>query len=355
MATKEPAKIVEGSWNHRMDSEVTSSKVKRTVFKNYVNPWKSWTFPGLIDFIKLQRTFMFGERNLMKKPADQEELDENLPVVTPDWTSPPDDGIAVTWIGHASVLARFDGISVLTDPVFSNRCSPFSFAGPKRYRPAPCTVQELPHIDAVVISHAHYDHLDKHTVVDLNRKYGSNLRWFVPKGLRKWFESVGVTDVVELNWWDEEVLPNHDNVKFVFTPTQHWSNRGLHDSGSHLWGSWCVFGPNRSFFFAGDTGYCEAFQEIGKRYGPFDLSAIPIGAYEPRWFMGPQHVNPEEAVKIHQDVESKKTVGIHWGTFVLTTEHYMEPKTKLEEELVKQGLSEEDFFTLKHGETKYFS
>ncbi|XP_033102247.1 N-acyl-phosphatidylethanolamine-hydrolyzing phospholipase D-like [Anneissia japonica] len=351
MALKEP-KIVEGPWKHRMDSQVTSSRNKGTLFNNYDNPWKTWSFPGLFDLLKLQRTFIFGNNSIMRPPADKPELEKNLPVLKPDWTTQDGGGMELTWLGHATVLVRFDGISVLTDPVLGNRCSPFSFAGPIRYREAPCSVDDLPHLDAVVLSHAHYDHLDKQSVVDLNKKFGSELRWFVPLGLRNWFVKLGVQDVVELDWWDEERLPQHDNVKFAFTPTQHWSNRGLHDKGSHLWGSWCIFGPKHSFFFAGDTGYCEAFKEIGRRYGPFDLSAIPIGAYEPRWFMKPQHVNPEESVKIHQDVESKKSVGIHWGTFLLTNENYMEPKTKLEEEIIKQGLTIEDFFTLNHGETK---
>lgn len=220
----------------------------------------------------------------------QEELNRNLPVrkLNPDISNPPEEGIRITWLGHASVLTQFDHFSILSDPIFSDRCSPFSSLGPKRYRPPPCTVSELPKIDAVCISHNHYDHLDLQTVKDLNERFGEKLRWFVPNGLKKWMNDTGCVNVVEMEWWDEEVLEKKttsgDNVtmRFAFTPTQHWCNRGVFDMNRVLWGSWTVLGPRYRYYFAGDTGYCDGFKQIGHRYGPIDVAAIPIGAYEPR-------------------------------------------------------------------------
>ncbi|KAM7334103.1 hypothetical protein ACRRTK_007423 [Alexandromys fortis] len=215
--------------------------------------------------------------------------------------------------------------------------------------PPPCTISELPPIDAVLISHNRYDHLHYGSVLALNERFGSGLRWFVPLGLLDWMQKWGCEDVIELDWWEENFVPGHDKVTFVFTPSQHWCKRTL------LWGSWSVLGLWNRFFFAGDTGYCPGFKEIGKRFGPFDLAAIPIGAYEPRWFMKYQHVDPEDAVRIHIDIQTKRSVGIHWGTFALANEHYLEPPAKLKEALERYGLKTEDFFVLKHGESRYLN
>ncbi|XP_059140718.1 N-acyl-phosphatidylethanolamine-hydrolyzing phospholipase D-like [Physella acuta] len=139
-------------------------------------------------------------------------------------------------------------------------------------------------------------------------------------------------------------------IRIVSTPCQHWSQRSLNDIDKVLWTSWCVIGPKHKFYFAGDTGYYSGFKQIGKRYGPFTLSTIPIGAYNPRWFLAPQHVDPEEAVKIHMDIKSQTSIGIHWGTFKLSKEFYLEPRQKLAEEVEKQDLSPSSFITVHHGE-----
>lgn len=143
---------------------------------------------------------------------------------------------------------------------------------------------------------------------------------FFSNRLSSWFEAAGCENVVELDWWEENCVPEKGHVSFVFTPAQHWSKRTLNDDNKSLWGGWAVIGPKHKFYYSGDTGYCPVFRDIGRNYGPFDACAIPIGAYEPRWFMRAQHVNPEEAVKIHQDVKSKFTIAIHWGTFALANE-----------------------------------
>lgn len=232
-----------------------------------------------------------------------------------------------------------DGVTFITDPIFSERASPSQMVGPKRYRDCPISVNELPVLDAVIISHTHYDHLDLNTVTSLNNRFGTDLRWYVPLGLAGWMSSVGVDNVVELDWWEESFLtPNisthspevvaedqrsgsaDSDVTFVFTPAQHWSKRTVSDDNKVLWGSWAVIGPRHRFFFAGDTGFCPVFKQIGAQFGPFDCAAIPIGAYEPRWFMKYQHVAPEEAVQIHQDVQARFSMAVHWGTFALANE-----------------------------------
>ncbi|XP_064633220.1 N-acyl-phosphatidylethanolamine-hydrolyzing phospholipase D-like isoform X2 [Lineus longissimus] len=330
----------------KSDPEVTHSLWRRG---RYANPWPTWKDVTLGNAIMWKMT----SKDNSKIPSKQ-ELDRTLPIVTPEFERyPPPNGIKVTWLGHATVLVQFDGLNILTDPIFSQRCSPVQFMGPKRYRDIPCTVHDLPNIDAVLISHNHYDHLDYQTVQLLNARFGSSTRWFVPMGLASWMYTVGCDNVIELDWWDENCIPDHSEVKFVFTPAQHWCRRSAIDENQVLWGSWTVIGPKNRFFFGGDTGYCSAFDQIGKKYGPFDLAAIPIGAYEPRWFMKYQHVDPEEAVQIHKDLKAKKSLGIHWGTFPLTNEFYLEPAHKLKAALEEKQISLNDFFVLKHGETQH--
>lgn len=315
----------------------------------FQNPWPTWRPPTITNILK------FGlSKNKSNIPTKQ-ELDLVLPIVKPrftDYIIPPEDGVRVTWLGHATVLVQLDGINILTDPIFSERASPSQVVGPKRYRDVPCSVHDIPVIHAVVISHTHYDHLDLNTVVLLNSRFGSELRWFVPLGLLTWMQQVGCENVVELDWWEENAIGENNDISFVLTPAQHWCKRTITDDNKVLWGSWSIIGPRHRFFFAGDTGYCDVFTQIGQMYGPFDLSAIPIGAYDPRWFMKYQHVDPEEAVKIHMDVQSRCTVAIHWGTFSLANEYYLDPPIKLRESLERHNLRPETFFTLKHGETK---
>ncbi|XP_054711170.1 uncharacterized protein LOC129220766 [Uloborus diversus] len=314
----------------------------------FQNPWPTWSPPTLTNILK------FGISKDNSKVPPKQELDLILPMVKQNFSklSIPDDGIRVTWIGHSTVLVQMHGLNILTDPIFSDRASPSQVVGPKRFRDPPCSIHDLPHINAVVISHNHYDHLDYNTVILLNARFGTDIRWFVPLGLQSWMQNVGCENVVELDWWEENCVPEHSDTFFVFTPAQHWSKRTLGDDNKSLWGSWCVLGPKYRFFFAGDTGYCEVFKQIGKVHGPFDLSAIPIGAYEPRWFMKYQHVNPEEAVQIHMEVRSKKSLAIHWGTFCLANEYYLDPPVKLRNGLDKYEIPPENFFTMKHGETR---
>jgi N-acyl-phosphatidylethanolamine-hydrolysing phospholipase D len=255
----------------------------------------------------------------------------------------------LTWIGHATFLLQLSGLNILTDPHFTERASPVSFAGPKRVVPPPIALQDLPHIDAVIISHNHYDHLDRETVRRLAMQPGGSPRFFVPLGLKAWFAGEGIYEVVELDWWDQTGFMG---LQFTLVPAQHWSSRTLSDRDKTLWGGWVIEQPAFRFFFAGDTGYSPVFKDIGSRLGFVDLAALPIGAYEPRWFMSIMHANPEEAVKIHQELHARHSVAMHWGTFILTDEPLDEPPRKLDEARRAAGISSDEFFVMKHGETR---
>ncbi|MCX7892178.1 MAG: MBL fold metallo-hydrolase [Burkholderiales bacterium] len=255
----------------------------------------------------------------------------------------------VTWIGHATLLVQVGGLNILTDPHFGERASPVSFAGPKRLAPLPIRLEDLPRIDLVVISHNHYDHLDEGTVVRLAAQPGGPPLFVVPLGMKPWLADVGVQNVAELDWWESRQV---GGAEVHLVPAQHWSARTPWDDNRMLWGGFVILHPELRFFYSGDTGYSRDFEDIGRRFGGFDLAAIPIGAYEPRWFMGPQHVNPEEAVRIHRDVRARRSVGVHWGTFELTDEPLDEPPAKLAEARARAGLAPEDFFVMHHGETR---
>lgn len=261
-------------------------------------------------------------------------------------SNPGPDGI--TWIGHATLLLRIDGVSVITDPMFSQRASPFSFAGPKRYAPPALALQDLPRVDVVLISHNHYDHLDLPSVKHLAAQPGGSPTFFVPLGLKPWFTDLGITEVVELDWWDSR---KHLGLEIVLLPVQHFSARTLFNTNRALWGAWAVLHPGFRFYFGGDSGYSKDFVDIGRRLGPFDLAAIPIGAYEPRWFMNPVHINPEEAVLVHRDIGARQSIAMHWGTFILTDEALDEPPKKLVKALALARISTENFKIIKIGET----
>lgn len=239
-----------------------------------------------------------------------------------------------------------NGLNFLTDPVFANRASPVQFAGPNRIRPLPMTLEELPPIDFVLVSHNHYDHLD----ISVVKYFQNQVGWVIPKNLGKWFTDQGVSNFVELGWWDKCDL--FEDLSVVGLPAQHWSKRTATDDMESLWLGFSILGKGKKAYFAGDTGYNEiVFKEIGDKFGPFDLSLIPIGAYDPRDFLSPQHIGPEDAVQIHTELNSKKSVGIHWGTFVLSNEPVLEPKELLQKELQKREIDEDSFIVLKHGET----
>ena len=268
----------------------------------------------------------------------------------------------VTWIGHATVLAQMGGLTLLTDPIFSERASPLTRVGPRRHQPPGLAAHQLPHIDVVLASHNHYDHLDEASVRALNRQPGGAPLFIVPLGLKPWLAERGVRNAVELDWWQEHRLPAlGGGMQVTLVPAQHWSARGLTDRLTTLWGGFAVFAPDCHLFYAGDTGYSRDFSDMRAHFahrqgvddgGGFDIALLPIGAYEPRWFMATQHVNAEEAVKIHRDLGAKRSLGVHWGTFELTDEALDEPPRSLAEQRRAQGVADEDFFVMAVGETR---
>lgn len=253
----------------------------------------------------------------------------------------------VTWVGHATLLVQLDGVNLLTDPQWSDRASPFSWAGPKRFVPPGLRFEDLPPIHLVLISHDHYDHLDVATVRRLARTHRP--RFLVPLGLEAWFADLGITDVIELDWWQERV---ERGLRITCVPAQHFSGRTPWDRNRRLWAGWTVRGRDRRLYFAGDTALFGGFRQIGERLGPFDLALLPIGAYLPPVIMKASHTTPEEALQALEEVRGRVMVPIHWGTFDLAEEPLEEPAQRLAAEMGRRGLGPDRVWALRHGETR---
>lgn len=299
---------------------------------------------GLGEFLRWMR----DKRGIWPAP-------KRFPLDRPDttWLAANRSDSTLTWIGHVTFLFQYRGLNILTDPVFGERASPLDFAGPKRYMPPAMHIDHLPPIDIVLLSHNHYDHLDRDAVRQIARRNEGRTRFLVPLKVADWFRREGIDNVIELDWWGETApLEHRAGVRAWFLPTQHFSGRGISDRNATLWGSWALEIDGYRLYFAGDTGYGQDFADIGAVFGGFDLSLIPIGAYEPQWFMKTVHVNPEDAVRIHRDVQSKLSVGMHWGTFILTDEPVDEPPQRLARARADQGVAEHAFVVMRHGETR---
>ena len=279
-----------------------------------------------------------------------------LPLVASDVARPRAAAgeIRITWIGHATFLLQIGGLNVLLDPHFGPRASPFRFMGPRRFVPPGLALADLPVIHAVILSHDHYDHLDAWTVRRLNRRHREALCWIAPLGHAAWLRARGIRTAVELDWWDEARLERAEGaIAVTCAPAQHWTRRRLREYNERLWGSFSVRAPDgRRVYFGGDSGYFRGYREIGERLGPFDAVLMPIGAYEPRWFMAPAHMNPEEAVRAYQDLGGRGAfVPMHWGTFRLTDEDPLEPPVRLRAAWADAGLPPGDLHVPRHGET----
>ena len=269
--------------------------------------------------------------NMLRRSLTGDEIrvpEEPLPIVPRqrgDFTAPPGDGLRLTWLGHASVLIEIDGYRVLTDPVWATSVSPISLAhGSPRFFAPPIALSELPPLDAVLISHDHYDHLDRPTIIHLNT--GTTAMFYVPLGVGARLEQWGVSSerIVELDWWQEHALRG---LKLVATPARHFSGRSLFDGDATLWSSWALIGPRHRVFFSGDTGMFPGFAEIGQRHGPFDATLIETGGYSALW--ADVHLGPEQAVQAHQALRGRLLVPIHWGTFSMAMHGWTEPVERL--------------------------
>jgi N-acyl-phosphatidylethanolamine-hydrolysing phospholipase D len=301
------------------------------------NPWPSANGKshGLLKVLGAR----FGsKRNFVPVPDTRDEL---VPIRTPDWGANI-HGLKATWIGHATFLVEATaaptakrGIRILLDPHFSDIAGPYNRVGPKRFSPPPCRVEEVPEVDLVVISHNHYDHLDLPTIKTILSR-NSHLHFFCGLNLKNWFVSCGIlaSSVTELDWWSgaSVTVKGIGTIMLTCTPAQHASSRGVFDRGQTLWCSWVLEDSHKKLYFAGDTGYrkideesespeewdtlpgCPAFAEIGEKFGPFDLALLPIGCYNPRWLLSTIHCSPMDSVRIHRDIRSKKSLGMHYGT-----------------------------------------
>jgi L-ascorbate metabolism protein UlaG (beta-lactamase superfamily) len=287
------------------------------------------------DLFKWMRTREKGE---WKKQMD-------LPYGPPPERIVEGDSIVVTFVNHSTFLLRTQGLNFLTDPIWSQYASPVDFGGPERMRPPGIRFEDLPHIDIILLTHNHYDHLDIQTIKKLSAEF--NTKIFCPLGVGKYLEKKGIGNVTEMDWWDEvEIEPG---LSVLCTPAQHFSGRGMFDRDRTLWAGFALKTAKGSIYYSGDTGYDEFFNEIAKRISPVRLAFLPIGAFKPAWFMSPIHTSPQDAVRIHKILGSPKSIGMHFGTFPLADDGMDEPEEILKDVLKKEGIPEMEFIAPEEG------
>jgi N-acyl-phosphatidylethanolamine-hydrolysing phospholipase D len=314
------------------------------------NPWPDSAPHGLRDVLRWAL-----ERRRRTLPATPPR--GSFPTATPAIAYPraADGEVSATWIGHATVLLQLGALNVLTDPVFSQRAFPVQWLGPRRVMDPALPLDALPPLDVVLLSHSHYDHLDRPAVKRLARAH-PGATWVVPLGLGAYVHGWGVREIVELDWWQQAAV---GALRVTATPARHFSARRLGDRNRTLWCGFALEGAGGRVLFAGDTAYHPEFGAVGARCGPFDLVLVPIGAYDPRWFMHVVHVDPEEAVRIYQDLVAPHPdrplplmLGIHWGTFRLTDEAMDEPPRRAAARWRELGLDEGRLWIARFGETR---
>ncbi|EMD33009.1 CsMn33 [Gelatoporia subvermispora B] len=384
MVTELPALVDHGG--KRPSHHLNDSKTK------FHNPWPSWRDQTATLYFKLFTAVFF------RSPKIPSDLLTTLPRQTPTWGLGGDlAALKATWLGHACYLVEFAtpkgatrGSRVIFDPALSHRCSPFQWMGPQRLTSTACKTTEIPAVDAIVLSHNHYDHTDSITLQTLYEMHKPHI--FAPLGNLPYLLSLNIprNKIHILDWWDARQLTVHlpsgsdgptvaSSLKVTCTPAQHTAARSAFDRWQTLWASWAVeevvagvdsTSPSvgKKVWFAGDTGYrtiregedeatlpvCPAFAEVGKRFNGFDLAMIPIGAYAPRDVFSNMHAYPGDSVGIFKDVKAQKALAMHWGTWVLTTEPILEPPELLKAECEKAGVPEGDFDVCELGETRFF-
>ncbi|MCZ8156389.1 MAG: MBL fold metallo-hydrolase [Leptospira sp.] len=329
----------------------TSCSAKKEITKEhytstgYKNPNPNFEKLGFGSLLKWSSTRWKNEHSI--EPEDYPKFQ----MVDNDGLSlkQNDSKLSVTWIGHATTLIQLDGVNILTDPIWSERCSPVSFAGPKRYTQPGIQIENLPNIDIVILSHNHYDHMDLPTLKILETKF--HPKFLVGLGNGAFLNDNGLSQVTEMDWWDEIILKG---IQIHFTPTQHFSGRGLFDRDSSLWGSYALVGAKSKVYFAGDTGYYTHFKAIGQKFGSFDVAILPIGATEPRWFMAPVHIDAKEAVQAFEDLNAKFFIPMHYQTFVLSDEPLDSPVPMTKQNFLNKKIDLMRLIALKIGESRFF-
>ncbi len=301
-------------------------------FHNLEGPPRS----GFVDFLRWKFT---GKR------GDWNQWTDSQPGAPPP-ERVDKDKLRITFINHATVLIQTGGLNILTDPIWSDRASPFTWAGPKRHRSPGLRFADLPPIDVVLLSHNHYDHLDIASLIRLKKEHEP--RFIAGLGNRALLQKHEITDAIELDWWDEADLA--DQVRATCVPAKHFSGRGLSDFDCTLWCGFVIQAPDGNIYFAGDTAMGAHFKAIKERFGEFRLALLPIGAYLPGWFMHPVHLSPAEAVNIHYLLKPNVSVAIHFGTFALGDDGEFEPLVELKAALPEEENGNSNFWVLEHGE-----
>ncbi len=318
----------------------TTERERRVIYKNLYEPLEDTKSRASVGYM-LHRAWV--------QITNQKAYENSIEQSSVNMKQLEDHDFSVTWLGHDTMLIKAGRLWILTDPVFSQYATATPPLGPKRLVPLPLDMKNLPHIDIVLISHDHYDHLDLQTVRTLtNQKNGSPL-FLTGLGLKSWFKAnVADAKVEELNWWDEIKLVN---ANFKFVPAQHSSGRAFTNKNETLWGGWIVEYASKKFYFAGDTTYeAELFKQISQKVGYIDLAALPIGAYKPRNLMRFEHMDPSEAVQTHIDLKAVKSIAIHWGTFQLGDETSDENRADFASAIAKQNI--DNFKLLAIGQTE---
>lgn len=334
-----------------------------TIAGRFENPFEEYRIQTLFEFFLTRILELFEGKSRGDVPTS-EKLREILPIYKPDFEllfNPEisnelpelNNRLTFTWLGQSCSFIQIGSLKFLTDPIFENYLIN-SYIGPKRITPSPCKLEELPIPDFILVSHNHPDHLDDEVIKKINNKS----TWIVPLGIRKYLARKGVHNIIELDWWDKVRISDKNNsiYEIACTPAMHWSGRNLFDSNQSLWCSFMILKNEKPIVFhAGDTGYVnDLFQKISEKFGSgVVLAMLPMGQYCPQWHQKPRHINPEECFKIMNDLKAKKMVGIHWGTFVLSSEYFLEPKLKLEELTIKNN-KENQVFVPKFGKTYIF-
>ena len=302
----------------------------------FINPWLVGGEPGLIPFLKWK---------FSKNPyAEEKKTFARFPVIPTPVKEIENQGDSITYLGHATLWVRLLNQNVITDPVFTDDIAFFI----KRHAPFPIPLDKLPDFQVVLISHSHYDHLNKASIIRL----GTKPLYLTPLGYKDWFQDVVPgARIIELDWFETYT---YQGITYRLLPVQHWTKRTPFDTNKRLWGSWLIEGDGRKVYFGGDSGYFRGYREFGEKYGPIDAALMPVGLYEPRWFMKAHHMNPEEVIRAAKEMRAGVIIPQQWGTFDLTDEPMTLPLKDYRAAAQAAGWTDKEAPLIQHGGTWYF-